>query len=167
MRPVVISVGASVIVGLIWSIYSLSESDSKGRHMSSFETSSSDLNGLSRLIALPSSPKQVQWQLLSRGVSGGIGPSDWILVAILTFENQQLKELLERAKPIPARKSLLSAEDMSRIQGDFRQRLDEVITEPVDASWFSGESFFKSPLLQGAFAHDQQSSEIVLCLYTQ
>lgn len=52
---------------------------------------------LGQLINLPVYPKQAYWQAYPKGAPGSeLGPSDWELVAILTFDEQSLEQVADQ-----------------------------------------------------------------------
>jgi len=53
---------------------------------------------LRKLIALPATPAEVGFEVVPRGTPGGLGPTDYFLVAVLRFEHGELPRLAARAR---------------------------------------------------------------------
>jgi hypothetical protein len=67
-------------------------------------SSETDVAKLTKFIALPLAPREVHWQVVEQGVrTGSVGPTDFELVAVMTFDDasiQQLKdEMVEQTNP--------------------------------------------------------------------
>jgi hypothetical protein len=62
---------------------------------------SRDLDALTRTLKLPCRPLEVWWDERPLGERGGLGPTDYRLVAVLRFERAPLQQLIERLPPLP------------------------------------------------------------------
>ncbi len=52
-------------------------------------------------LNLPTAPLEVSFEELPRGVPGGLGPTDYVLVALLRFDEPTLARLAETSQPRP------------------------------------------------------------------
>lgn len=140
---------------------------SGGGDMTDFINASSDLETLSKLIKLPAVPKAVLWQVLdSSRVKPGIGPSDWSLMAVMTFEASQWTDLASRAQPIAPNTDIVTPRFQALLDSDMRTLLLHTLTNPSTAQWRSGELFFRQPLSHGYFVVVPETNQVVLCLFT-
>lgn len=58
---------------------------------------SRSLAALGRIIRLPVQPREVWFEDLPRGIEGGLGPTDYTLVAVMRFDRDELARLLADA----------------------------------------------------------------------
>ena len=52
-------------------------------------------------LSLPGAPLEVSFEQLPRGTPGGLGPTDYVLVALLRFDKPTLAHLAETSQPRP------------------------------------------------------------------
>src|SRR3982751_5464350 len=52
---------------------------------------------LARLINLSAVPQSVQWETVQLGSTGGFGPDDWALVAVLRYDEPTAKDLIDHS----------------------------------------------------------------------
>ncbi len=121
-------------------------------------TVSTDIEALGRLIRLPARPQEAWWQTQALGEAGGLGPSDWLLVAVLRFA------------PDAARPLLAGAAQTQLPPGDFPDwALARVLgggPGESEARACAIDPFAKPPLLDGACFHLAGADLFLLRLHT-
>ncbi len=62
-----------------------------------------DLAGLAKVARLPATPLEVRWTVSARGHQGGFapGPTDYLATAVLTFNDEDTRAILEKASSHP------------------------------------------------------------------
>lgn len=64
-----------------------------------------DARVIGKLLALPAVPREVAYEEIPRGTPGGFGPTDFVLVAVLSFDQTVIARLAKRdgggAGPLP------------------------------------------------------------------
>lgn len=86
-----------------------------------------DIAGLDELITLPAPPVEVRWQIAPKGVSGSaIGPTDYDLVAVLTFDAATLQGLQSQWTEQDSPPELLIAKEF--MQPWFAPVLEPLVT---------------------------------------
>jgi hypothetical protein len=105
---------------------------------------------LAAQMNLPGAPSEVSFQQVPRGTPGGLGPTDYVLVALLRFDQGILKHLAETSQPRPG-----SPPRISEIANRpwFPPSVKAAI-EPAAAGTFSvrGRKFDASLLLKPPYA---------------
>ncbi len=130
-------------------------------------TMNSDIDKLSRLIELPVQPRKARWEVIETGTTGGMGPNDWTLVAILEFTPENYRSVIDRLRIGPLKQAL---------QLPFLPWYpDEIKKWPHAANsgryLFEGEAasaepFFSPPLLQGEAIPIPSADALLLVLTT-
>lgn len=138
----------------------------KESNMTNFSKSSTDIKVLSKFIKLPIEPKSAVWQVLdpSHGKQG-MGPSDWSLLAVMTFETE-VQTLFSQGTQVAPHASIVSPQFQDLMDPQIRDMVKKVLPNPALASWRSGEEFFRQPLSQGYFVLVPETNQVVLCLFT-
>ncbi len=130
-------------------------------------TMNSDIDKLSRLIELPIQPQKAQWEVIQAGKTGGMGPNDWTLVAILEFAPNDYHAVIDRLRIRPLKQAL---------QLPFLPWYpDEIKMWPhaensgnylFEGEAASAEPFFSPPLLQGEAIPISNTDALLLVLTT-
>lgn len=129
-----------------------------------------DLGALSRLIRLPYTPERGIYTTAIRGVVG-LGPTDWELAALLTFDVTQAEAIVREAarRPRPRSPLVVPPERVDWFPPDAR---DLLLESPQDRGFLlKGElydvnDFIKPPLTHGQMARAGATSHFYLYLYT-
>lgn len=136
-------------------------------------TVSADVETLGKYINLPSRPIKVFWQTVDITKPSSVpGPTDWSLIAVLTFNEQDLDSILRGSVrsqqmnrpyiqekfvlawfPLELKKSLASSET----PGFWR----------INQDGYEPDLFEKAPLLHGYFVRVGKTSDVFLYLHTQ
>ena len=128
-----------------------------------------DLAVLSRFIRLPQGVEDAKWETITLGEAGGIGPNDWVLVAVLRFKPEALQAVLSASSP--KRKGETPSLDQSLLFDWYPNTVRSELTA-IDGKSFRFEKtsyqpdqFAQSPLLNGYFV-PVSKEEIFLFLQT-
>jgi hypothetical protein len=134
---------------------------------------STDIKTLGKYINLPSPPIRVVWQTMDiTKQSLAPGPTDWLLIGVLTFNEQALENIMRESVrsqqmnrpyiqeqfvldwfPLELKNSLTPSET----PGFFR----------INQAGYESDFFEKSPLRHGYFVRVGKTSDIFLYLHTQ
>ncbi len=135
-------------------------------------TPQSEVETLSKLINLPFHPTQVIWQVreVTSNQPESFGPTDWALLALLTFEKTHFQKILEQSpeQVNPEQSVFWKAE---YIFDWFPPQLKEKLVLAGEKYRWSihtrtAQIFAKSPLLQGYFVPLADHFQVFLFLYT-
>jgi hypothetical protein len=117
-----------------------------------------DLDTLEKTVTLPRRPRAAQWRKsLLGGV--GLGPTDWQLLAVLEYSEEDARALLAELKPLRGGASGAEVEDGGWLPGATRTALNQ-------AKAYDASAFFRSPLRAGSLYHLPGSNTFVLSLFT-
>lgn len=140
---------------------------SRGGDMTDFSKASSDLETLSTLINQPTAPKAALWQVLDPALGKpGLGPTDWSLLAVMTFDASQLNDLASRAQPVAPNSDVVTGRFQALLDPAMRALLSRALANTATTQWRSGEEFFREPLSHGYFVVVPETNQVVLCLFT-
>lgn len=116
-----------------------------------------DLEGLRRLVEMPVTPQLVWWTYQARGRAGGIGPTDYLLIALLEFNEGDLDALQSR---VPQEAGHSGFPTTGELAG-----LPAWVSGAAHGDGRSAEPFAKSPLLHGSM-WVVDGKAVLLSLYT-
>ncbi|SEU09789.1 hypothetical protein [Stigmatella erecta] len=116
-----------------------------------------DLDSLEQMVNLPQRPAAVQWRKALRGRGGGLGPTDWQLIAVLEYPAAEAQALVSTLKPTGL--AAPGLDDGGWLPEATRQSLKSA--QAYDAS-----AFYRPPLQEGTVLHVPGSSTFVLSLFT-
>jgi len=87
-----------------------------GDEVVTMTTHETDLTKLRRFINLPEAPRQVLWQTMTLGTQGGsaIGPSDWVLLAAIEYDEATLAQIEAELQAAPVGGEFQVAPDFIR-----------------------------------------------------
>jgi len=130
-------------------------------------TVNTDLKQLDRLMTLTVAPQAAQWEVIESG-GGGLGPSDWGLVALLRFTPDQRRALLGTAAA-QSRDPLFPANFM---RSWFPPELSGLwkVSEggwQLTAQPLAADAFQHPPLSQGFMLPVGDEGDLFVYLYTQ
>ncbi|BAP57517.1 hypothetical protein THII_3220 [Thioploca ingrica] len=161
------------LVPTLWLTMMLFFSSNEARSNSEFNnTPSTEVETLGKLINLPFHPTQVIWQVkeMTSNQPESFGPKDWMLFALLTFEETHFRKILEQSPEQlnPEQSVFWNAE---YIFAWFPPTLKEkLVLEGEKYRWSihtrTAKIFTKSPLLQGYFVPLGDHFQVFLFLYT-
>jgi hypothetical protein len=110
---------------------------------------SQDVDALTRLLNLPSKPSQVWWQETPVGASGGLGPTDHDLHAVLRFDKGVGDGLGLAAPSLPSDPARLSlAADLPWLPPPVRAAISRFDDHSIAVR---GRKFDAAPLLKPPF----------------
>lgn len=127
-----------------------------------------DIEGLERLINLPSRPLEVKWTTTAQA-----GRDDWSLRVVLHFAAEDLQRILQHAGDSGGRKGHMSPEQLAFMPEAVRAEangtggntgLVAVDAVPIGVEQFAAPT--KSPLLQGTALVFEKHNLVYLGLYT-
>jgi len=135
------------------------------------ETASVDqhVENLRKRIALPATPVEVWFEEVPRGKQGGIGPTDFLLIAAMRFGQDDLGRVIGAAQPRPGSPPRLS----SLAQRPWLPEQVRLAIQPYDdrsvavrGNKFDAAQFAKSPFSSGTFVAVEGGEYILLVLET-
>lgn len=132
---------------------------------------SNDIEKLREYINLPDQPTRVLWKVEDITMSSTLpGPTDWALIAILTFDNQTVDNIIEsstisqqnRRPEIPEKYVELFPENLKNKLNSSETPGFFVTNQPG----YAPDIFTKSPLRHGYFVRLGKTSSLFLYLFT-
>jgi hypothetical protein len=117
-----------------------------------------DFASLERMVNLPHRPSAVQWRRAFQGPGGGLGPTDWQLIAVLEYPPAEAQALVSTLRPTEV--AAPGLDDGGWLPEATRQSLK-------DAQAYDASAFYRSPLLAGTLLHVPGSNTFVLSLFTR
>jgi hypothetical protein len=129
-----------------------------------------DVAGLSRLIRLPYPPVRALYTTAVRGVVG-LGPTDWELTALLTFDASHADVIANLAarRPRPRAALIVQPERIDWFPPETRNLLVESLKEAgfrLNGEIYDVNEFIKSPLMHGHMIRVGTTSHFYLYLFT-
>jgi len=125
---------------------------------------------LGDLITLPATPLEVWFEQVPRGTPGGMGPTDFTLVAVLRFPREDIARITRAAKPRPDSPPRL----LNVVQRPWLPDAVQSAMQPFDersvtvrGEKFDAAPFAKSPFLSGAFVAVEGGEYALLVLGTR
>jgi hypothetical protein len=125
---------------------------------------------LGKLITLPATPLEVWFEEVPRGTPGGIGPTDFTLIAVLRFPREDIERISRAAKPRPdSPPRLLNVVQRPWLPDPVRSAIQPFDERSVTirGQKFDATPFAKSPLLSGAFVAVEGGEYALLVLGTR
>jgi AcrR family transcriptional regulator len=124
---------------------------------------------LRELIALPAPPVEVWFEQVPRGAPGGLGPTDYLLVAVMRFRPDDLARLTAAAprRPGSPPRVLAAAQRPwlpEPVKAAIRPHDERSVT--VRGEKFDAAAFAKSPFLSGSFVAVEGGEYVLLVLQT-
>jgi hypothetical protein len=124
---------------------------------------------LRNLVTLPATPAEVWFEQVPRGTPGGLGPTDYLLVAVLRFERADLARITATAQRRPGSPPRLSTTAHrpwlpEPVKAAIRPHDDHSVT--VRGDKFDAAPFAKSPFLSGTFVAVEGGEYVILVLQT-
>ncbi len=130
------------------------------------ETISKDIDELAKNINLPVRPAEAVWKKKTLGNPESTipGPSDYLLVAVLKYDEAEIEKIIEQTKEKPV-KGVVQTEDW------FPEDLKNLAQDFENEKLLSGEkydtkSFARSPYLNGTILRVNGSNYFVLTLFS-
>lgn len=125
---------------------------------------------LRELITLPATPTEVWFEQVARGASGGLGPTDYLLVAVVRFDHAHLAPVIAAAHPRPGAPPRISATANrpwfpEPVRAAIRPHDDHSVT--VRGEKFDAAPFGKPPFLAGYFVVVEGGEYAILVLETR
>jgi hypothetical protein len=124
---------------------------------------------LRKRITLPATPVEVWFEEVPRGTPGGIGPTDFVMVAAMRFAREDLARVIGAAQPRPGSPPRLSSVAQrpwlpDPIRSAIHPYDDNSVA--VRGNEFDATPFAKSPFLSGTFIAVEGGEYIILVLQT-
>lgn len=132
---------------------------------------SNDIEKLREYINLPNQPTRVLWKVEDITMPSTLpGPTDWALIAILTFDHQTVDNIIEsstisqqnRRPEIPEKYVELFPEELKNKLKPSENTGFFVTNQPG----YAPDIFAKSPLRHGYFVRLGKTSSLFLYLFT-
>ena len=125
---------------------------------------------LQALITLPAKPAEVWFEQVPRGTPGGLGPTDYLLVAVLRFDRDDLARVTDAAQHRPGSPPRISATANrawfpDAVKGAIRPFDDHSVA--VRGDKFDAAAFAKAPFLSGSFVVVEGGEYVILVLETR
>ncbi len=92
---------ALVLVLALGSAQACHEDKVKMKNEAPVQSISHDEAAIRSRLNLPGTPLEVSFEQLPKGAPGGLGPTDYVLVAVLRFDKPTLAHLAEMSQPRP------------------------------------------------------------------
>ena len=130
---------------------------------------SHDQAALRSRLNLPAAPLEVSFEQLPKGVPGGLGPTDYVLVALLRFDKATLGRLAETSQPRPGsppRISLLADRPWfpAPVKAAIEGRDEKGVS--IRGRKFDATPLLKSPYATGYFVIVEGSDYVILSAQT-
>ena len=124
---------------------------------------------LRELITLPAMPTEVWFEQVPRGASGGLGPTDYLLVVVMRFDRDKLSPVTAAAHHRPGAPPRISATANrwwfpEPVRAAIHPYDDHSVT--VHGEKFDAAPFAKSPFLSGYFVVVEGGQYLILALET-
>ena len=120
------------------------------RHESPPSTPSRSVPDFRKIVKLPADPSEVWFEQIPRGKPGGLGPTDYFLVAVMRFSPSTLSTLLKNATrtgdPSPG---ILPAVNRAWFPPPVKAAVRSVGAQSVEVR---GEEYDGAPFASGAFS---------------
>jgi len=124
---------------------------------------------LRSLITLPANPTEVWFEQVPRGTPGGLGPTDYLLVAVLRFERAELARVTSAAQRRPGAPPRISAAASRPWFPDAVKRAVRPYDDhsvAVRGDKFDAAPFAKSPFLSGYVVAVEGGEYLIVVLET-
>jgi hypothetical protein len=121
------------------------------------------------IITLPAAPSEVWFEQVPRGSPGGLGPTDYLLIAVVRFEAADVARITASAQRRPGSPPRLSTAVRrpwlpEPVKAAIHPYDDQSVT--VRGDKFDATPFAKSPFLSGNFVAVEGGEYILLVLQT-
>jgi hypothetical protein len=120
-------------------------------------------------LELPGAPLEVSFEQLPRGTPGGLGPTDYVLVALIRFDKDVLARLAATAQPRPGNppriSSLANRPWFPSVLKAAIERYDEG-SVTVRGRKFDASTLLKSPYTTGYFVIVEGTNYVILSAQT-
>lgn len=121
------------------------------------------------LITLSITPEEVWFETVPLGIPGGLGPTDYQLIAIMRFERADLTRITTAAHRSPGSLPRISTTENrpwfpEPVKAAIRPYDDHRVT--VRGDKFDAAPFAKSPFLSGIFVAVEGGEYVILVLQT-
>jgi hypothetical protein len=128
------------------------------------------IDKLGQLVTLPMPPAEVWFEQVARGTQGGLGPSDYLLIAVMRFRPNEIEHLKKNAQRRPGDPPRITSaanrpwfpEPVKAAIHPFDDHSVSVRGEKFDAATFA-----KSPFLSGTFSIIEGGEYVVLVMETR
>jgi len=128
-----------------------------------------DLEKLRKLVTLPAPPVQVWYEQVPRGASGGLGPSDYLLIVVMRFKPNELASITAHAQRRPGPLPRITSEaNRPWIPEPVKSAIcpHDDYSVSVRGETFDAADFSKSPFLSGTFTVVEGGEYVVLVMGT-
>ncbi len=134
-------------------------------------TYETDLAKLEKFIRLAEKPRSVRWQIFDKTTvdTGGIGPKDWGLVAVLEYDETTAQALQSQAAQSPMQRELYVNADF--VRDWFPDSVRQSFVKDANSDYlkltlprYEPAAFAKSPLSDGYVAFSDKA--VLLALHT-
>jgi hypothetical protein len=124
---------------------------------------------LAELITLPTTPIEVWFEQVPRGTTGGLGPNDYLLIAVMRFKPIELARITERGQRRPGSPPRITSSANrpwlpEPVKAAIRPHDDHSVS--VRGEKFDGAPFAKSPYLSGTFSAVEGGEYVILVMET-
>lgn len=125
---------------------------------------------LAKFVTLPATPTEVTFECVARGIPGGFGPTDYLLIAVMRFGRSDWARLTATAHRRPGSTPSIATTDHrpwfpAAVNAAIRVADDHSVT--FRGEEFDGEPFAKAAFQPGFFIAIEGGEYVVLVLETR
>lgn len=119
-------------------------------------------------ITLPAKPVEVWFEQVPIGAPGGIGPTDYRLIAVLRFARDDVARIIRAAQPREGSPRILNSFRRSWLPEPVQSAIqpNDERSVAIPGQKFDAAQFTKSPFLSGTFIAVEGGEYIVLLVGT-
>jgi hypothetical protein len=125
---------------------------------------------LRELITLPVIPAEVWFEQVPRGTTGGLGPNDYLLIAVMRFKPIELARITQHGQRRPGSPPRITSSANrpwfpEPVKAALRPYDDHSVS--VRGEKFDAAPFAKSPFLSGTFSAIDGGEYVILVMETR
>jgi hypothetical protein len=126
------------------------------------------VDALAQLVTLPATPVEAEFEEVPRGTPGGLGPTDYVLVALMRFDRAELESIAHKAgSPRPGSRISATANRPwlpPAVRAHIEPFDDHSVT--LHGQKFDAAPFLKAPFSSGYFVIVEGTQLVLLSVQT-